>query len=292
MSTDSEKSEVRFPRRFTGWSGALPALLIAGSWFGQTAPNYTNLAWETLKSGIDNGDADHRKEALAACATMGPIPRGVQMARGLLLNDKSTSVRQSAADALGEMRSRDAVHDLEAALDDKAPEVFISAAKALWKLGDRDTALEIFEQILAGERKDGPSKMQAAIRDAKHKLKPEQLAFIAAGAVAGPAGPAVGAAKELVELRGGPSARAMVAQYLVDDTDPYALTLLEWALGDNNWQVRSAAAKALGERGNRSTIPKLVPLLSDDRHTVRYMAAASILRIAENGDVTRATLRE
>jgi HEAT repeat protein len=43
--------------------------------------------------------------------------------------------------------------------------------------------------------------------------------------------------------------------------------------------VRVAVAKALGERGNQDTIPKLVPLLSDDRHAVRYMAAASIIKL-------------
>jgi HEAT repeat protein len=260
--------------------------MLSGLVAGQPVFNSTNPAWETLASGFDSGDADHRKEAIAACSTLGAMPRAVQMVRAKLLNDKNTLVRQSAADALGNMGSRDAIPDLQVALDDKQPEVFISAAKALWKLGERSTAMEIFEQILAGERKDQPNKLQQAIRDAKHKLKPEQLALIGASVVAGPAGPAVGAAKEVLELRGGPSGRAAVAEYLAEDSEPYTLSLLEWALGDRNWQVRSEAAKALGERGNRNTVSKLQPLLSDGRHTVRYTAAASILRLEKKENRT------
>ena len=66
---------------------------------------------------------------------------------------------------------------------------------------------------------------------------------------------------------------------LAKDPDPYALVLLEWALGDENWGVRVAVAKALGECGNEGSIAKLRPLLNDDRHAVRYMAAASIIKL-------------
>jgi HEAT repeat protein len=79
----------------------------------------------------------------------------------------------------------------------------------------------------------------------------------------------------------GAAGRSIAAELLSKDTDPYALTLLEWAVGDGNWAVRLAVAKALGERGNESTIPKLRPLLSDNRHAVRYMAAASILKLSQ-----------
>jgi HEAT repeat protein len=44
--------------------------------------------------------------------------------------------------------------------------------------------------------------------------------------------------------------------------------------------VRVAVAKALGERGNIGTVPKLMPLLTDEHHGVRYMAAASIVRLS------------
>ena len=85
----------------------------------------------------------------------------------------------------------------------------------------------------------------------------------------------------------GTPGRAVAAEILGKDSDPYALTLLEWALADDSWAVRVAVSKALGERGNIGTIPKLMPLLSDEHHAVRYMAAASIVRLNLKGQ-TRA----
>ena len=82
--------------------------------------------------------------------------------------------------------------------------------------------------------------------------------------------------------------RALAAEVLGKDSDPYALTLLEWSLGDNNWAVRVAVCKALGERGNDATIAKLQPLLNDDHHAVRYMAAASVVKLSLKGPSTAA----
>src|SRR5579863_8132185 len=105
------------------------------------------------------------------------------------------------------------------------------------------------------------------------------------GVFLGPAALGINVAEEAAKDAGAPG-RTAAAAILGKDSDPYALTLLEWALADRSWVVRAAVAKALGERGNQDTIPKLLPLLSDDRHAVRYLAAASIvklsLRTAEN----------
>jgi HEAT repeat protein len=81
-----------------------------------------------------------------------------------------------------------------------------------------------------------------------------------------------------LQQKGAPG-RAAAAAYLAKDPDPYAVTLLEWALGDDNHLVRAEAAKALGERGNAESIGKLEPLLRDEHTIVRSMAAASIIRL-------------
>ena len=81
--------------------------------------------------------------------------------------------------------------------------------------------------------------------------------------------------------------RALATSYLAKDPDPYALTLLEWALQDNRAMVRAAAAKELGERGNQSSIDKLASLLKDSRTAVRNMAAASIIRLSANGEAPK-----
>jgi len=54
---------------------------------------------------------------------------------------------------------------------------------------------------------------------------------------------------------------------------------LEEALDDKSPMVRVAAAKALGGFSDRALTRKLEPLLIDKNEAVRYMAAASIVRI-------------
>lgn len=245
---------------------------------------YARVAWLTLNQGVDDKDTTHRKQAIEAVGTVGAMPEAVKLA-GKGLQDKEVLNRQAAAATLGQMGSQDAIPYLKNALEDK-PEVAFTAAKALWNLGDT-TGRTIFQEVLEGERPDGPTKMQKALKDSKKRLKPDQLAMMGVSEVSGMLGPAgIGvqavteAVKELKGVGGGIPGRAVAAEVLGKDTDPYALTLLEWALGDNNWAVRVAVCKALGDRGNGATIAKLQPLLNDDHHAVRYMAAASIVKLS------------
>lgn len=237
-------------------------------------------AWDTLKQGAADSDAAHRKTAIAAIGTIGPNSEAVQTVAASL-QDKDSGVRQTAANTLGEMGSPEAIPALKTALDDN-PEVSFTAAQALWKLGDQ-SGREIFQQVLEGERKDAPGKIHSAI---KKKLTPGQMALMGAegaGSLLGPGSIAITAIHEaLKDTKGdaGAPGRAEAAGILAKDQDPYALTLLEWALSDHNWAVRLAVAKDLGERGNQDTIPKLSPLLNDDRHAVRYMAAASMIKLS------------
>jgi HEAT repeat protein len=241
-------------------------------------------AWDALRKGIDDGDAQRRKTAISALGTIGPEPDAVNLiVRGL--QDKDTLVRQTAAATLGEMGAHDAIPHLKAALDDN-PEVSFTAAKALWDLGDTSSR-DIIQAVMAGERSDKPGKLHSAMREAKHKLRPGELAFMgvkeASGVLLGPASIGVEALHEAMKESKNDSAapgRAAAAAILGKDPDPYSLILLEWGLGDKNWAVRVAVAKALGERGNQQTIAKLSSLLSDDHHAVRYMAAASMLRLS------------
>jgi HEAT repeat protein len=234
--------------------------------------------------GVDDNDTAHRKQAIEATGTVGSTPEAVKLvAKGL--QDKDVLNRQTAASTLGQMGSQDAIPYLKNALEDK-PEVAFTAAQALWSLGDT-TGRTIFQEVLEGERPGGPTTMQKAMRNAKKRLRPEQLALKGVSETAGMLGPAgigVRAVEEaLKEVKGGSSGipgRAVAAEVLGKDSDPYALTLLEWALGDGNWAVRVSVCKALGERGNVGTITKLQPMLNDDHHAVRYMAAASMVKLS------------
>jgi HEAT repeat protein len=242
-----------------------------------------NLAWNTLNSGLLDSDPEHRKQALAAFATLGSLPQAVQSV-AKLLKDKDALVRQSAAATLGEMGSPEAIPFLKTAVDD-TPEVSFTAAKSLWELGDRDDARETFVEVMEGDRKDTPGKLRGAVREAKKKFRNGDIAVMGAKEAAGLFGPGSfgitaiqEAVKESKKDSGAPG-RTVVAGLLAKDTDPDSEALLEWAVGDESSAVRVAVAKALGDCGNRDTIPKLLPLLSDDRHAVRYMAGASIIRL-------------
>jgi HEAT repeat protein len=244
------------------------------------------LAWETLDKSLRDGDPEHRKEAIAAVGTIGNIAEARKRVEQAL-TDKGTEVRQTAAGTLAEMQARESVPALQAALDDN-PEVSFAAAKALWDLGD-DTGRWVIQQVLEGDLKDAPGRVQGAVRDAKKKLhKPSELAVMGAkeatGQFLGPASLGIKIAQQAMKDGGAPG-RVAAAGMLAKDSDPYALTLLEWALtdkSDKSGAVRAAIAKALGVRGNEQTIPKLVPSLSDDRNLVRVMSAASIIRLSVN----------
>jgi HEAT repeat protein len=263
---------------------ALPRLSFAPQVVSSSARLPETMAWEALNEGIADGDAEHRRQAIVAAGTIGSAPQAVQIVqRGL--EDKNALVRQTAAVTLGEMGARSAIPDLKKALDDD-PEVSFSAAKALWDLGD-PAGREIVQEVMEGERTDTPGKLKGALRDAKHKLRPAQLVMMgvkeASGALLGPASIGVVAAEEAVkETRkdAGAPGRVIAAGILAKDPGDYALTLLEWSLSDKSGAVRLAVAKALGERGNQETMPKLVIALSDDRRDVRYMAAASLVKLS------------
>ena len=244
-------------------------------------------AWEVLDKSLSGGSID-KEQALASLATIGsPDEHAVKSAVGAL-HDKDAQVRQYAALALGEMNSADAIPALQQALGD-TDEVAFAAAKSLVELGDK-SGEPMLIAVIAGDRKDTPGMLTNAVREAKTKLRhPEGLFLMGAedatGAMFGPASMAFPAVKDTAELRGkGTPGRAAAAAYLAKDPDPYAIPLLEWALGDDNHFVRLEAAKALGARGGQKSIPKLEYALNDAHNAVRDMAAVSILRIsARNG---------
>jgi len=245
-------------------------------------------AWQVLNDSLHSGDTDHRRQALAALATIdGGNMRAVKAAEEAL-RDKNSFVRQSAALALGAMKARDAVPALKEALDDSG-EVAFAAAKALTEIGD-PSGRDVLITVLAGDRRDvSPGLMTNAIRKGKAKLtNPSGLILMGAqdatGAMFGPASLVIPVVKDTIDLKGkGAPGRAAAAAYLARDPDPYAVSLLEWALNDDNQFVRLEAARGLGERGNLASISKLQPLLKDDHNVVRDMSAAAIICINDRG---------
>jgi HEAT repeat protein len=253
----------------------------------------TQEAWAQLDRGLKSGDFEHRRQALFALATIDGSNQDAVSRVEAALHDSDARVRQQAALALGEMKATSAIPALQAALDDHG-EVAFAAAKSLTQLGD-SSGRDMLIAVLAGDRKATPGMMTNAVREAQRRVKhPEGLMLMgaedAAGTMFGPAGMAITAISDAAHLRSkGSPARAAAAAYLAKDKDPYAVTLLEWALADDSRMVRIEAAKGVGLRGNAESIPKLQPLLKDDHNAVRCMAAASLIRLASNHGPATAT---
>jgi HEAT repeat protein len=261
----------------------LPGFLAVAILALRAQTDVNEAAWRTLDTAFHSGNLDHRRQALAA---IGTIPntndRAVKTAEEAL-QDKDAQVRVAAAEALGQMKAKQAAPALKAALDDRG-EVAFAAAKALVNMGD-PAGREMLVAVIAGDRKDSPGMLTNAVREARKKIHhPEGLLLMgtedAAGAMFGPASMGIVAVKDAFKLRG-VSGRAAAAAALAKDPEPYAVQLLEWALSDSNWEVRASAAKALGERGNADSVPKLQLGLADTRDAVRTLSAASIIRIEE-----------
>jgi HEAT repeat protein len=124
------------------------------------------------------------------------------------------------------------------------------------------------------------------MRDAKSTLHDRKaLVWMGAkegvGFLFGPLGYGLGLVEGLTKDSSAP-ARALSATLLAKDKDPKVLEELESALFDKSPLVRVAAVKALGGFPNRAILPKIQPLLDDKYDAVRYMAAASILRIEKS----------
>ena len=238
--------------------------------------------WQVLSSGATDHNARRRAEAIAALGTMVPTPRVLHLIEKAL-DDKDASIRQVAAMNLGQMHARRSIPKLRKALDDPAPEVSFAAAKALWSMGDR-SGREIFIRILSGEKSSSPGLIKGEVEATKKELEDKKkLAIIgateAASSLFGPAGFGIKILEEVTRDRSA-SARAMSAILLAHDTSLDGLRELQDALSDKNWIVRAAAAQALGTRRHRDQIQYLRPLLDDDKPAVRFMAAASILRLS------------
>jgi len=267
----------------------ISVLFLTGVMAAAPASDLPPAPWDILHHAVVDSNVSHRRQALNALGSMGASnAEAVRLVENALKNDKDSLVRQTAAAVLGEMKARQAVPALEEALDDKTGVAF-SAAKALVDIGEAAPARGLLTAVLAGERTDSPSITQKVLQNAKQRLEhPQQLALMgvneASGALLGPGAMGVVAAEEAIKMEDpfkdkGAVGRALAATYLAKDNDPYALTLLEWALVDSNWGVRAAAARGVGERGNAASIAKLEPLLNDNHNGVRTMAAAAIIRL-------------
>ena len=75
--------------------------------------------------------------------------------------------------------------------------------------------------------------------------------------------------------------RAAAAQKLVRDSDPATAQVLTRAAADEKWVVRAAVINAIAQRGDPKLLSAILPRLDDENETVRYTAAAAVLRLSK-----------
>jgi len=241
-------------------------------------------SWDILKEGLKDKNPDVRRQAVTATGSIGLTPEAIKLVEDSLRDDDPL-VRQTAAAELGDMKSKQSIPALKAALDDEG-EVAFAAAKSLWDLGDRSSSLSFIEDVAAGQQKTSQGMVSGAIRDAKQKAHdPKALALMgfreASGAVLGPFNMGLVAAEQAMK-DGTASARVLSISLLAKECDSVTLQLIEKAcVNDKNWAVKAGAAKALGQCGNPEAIPTLERNLSDSHPAVKFMSAGAILRLSE-----------
>jgi HEAT repeat protein len=239
--------------------------------------------WTILKQGLVDGSTDHRRQAILAAGSIGATPEALKFIEEGL-RDKETIVRQTSATVLGQLKAPESIPYLKQALSDNS-EVSFSAAKALAEMDDPDGRSFLIE-VLTRERKDKPGFIQQSLKSAKKELTPAELALMGAkeatGVLLGPAAIGIVVAEKVIKggKSDGVSGRTIAVAELGAHPDDRTRRLLEWALTDSDTSVRAAAARELGRCGNGDTIPNLQIAMNDEHAAVRYMAAASVIRLS------------
>ena len=232
-------------------------------------------AWEILQSGAAADKPADRAAAVHATGLIRNDPQARKMAE-TAIKDEAAEVRTAAAAALGEMRARQSIPQLQVATEDKDPAVALAAAHALLLLND-DAGYEVYYEVLTGERKTG----KGLLAQASEYKDPKKLAEVGFHEALGfiPFGSLGWSALKMVRKGDTSPARAAAATVLAKDRDPKTTEALVNAVGDKNWIIRAAALEALAVRGSPSVLGTVELYLSDEEGGVKYTAAATALRL-------------
>ena len=234
----------------------------------------TTKAWQVIKNGLAEKDADHRAQAVQALGLLPGDARAQALAADTL-KDPEPRVRAAAASALGQMKARSAAPALRNLLQDKSGEVVIAAADALVQFGD-PAGFELDYEILMRQRKSGGSLMEQE-KEMLHNPKELEKMGFDQGIGFIPYGSMALTGFRMVTKDSTTPVRAKAARALGKDPDPKSAQALVESLQDEKWLVRTAAAAGIAERNDPSLLPKVVPSLDDKTEIVRYTAAAAVL---------------
>jgi HEAT repeat protein len=257
----------------------LALVIIAGAYESTGAPvaDDVSRAWTILEQGAANTNASTRAKAVEALGLLVKDNRSRQLAEPKLRDD-APAVRAAAATAIGQIGLTTSAPALKEALRDNEADVVFAATAALLHLGDAD-AYRVYYAVLTGERKTGQPLLDSQLKmlkdpNALARIGFEQgIGFIPFGGIG------LQVFKSFRQDNVSP-VRAAAAQRLAADPDPATGRALATATTDEKWLVRASAISALATRGDRSLVPAVVARLADENETVRFNAAAAVVRLA------------
>ncbi len=264
---------------------AVPWLLpiFAGLPLAAAQPPATAQAWNLLHTGASDSKPEVRQQAAAALGSMTGIGEAIGLLEKLLSQDEEADVRQTAAAGLGAMKARSALPYLKDAIDDPDLGVSYAAVRSLWDMGDL-SGRQNLEAILSKHRGTSTGGLHKQIEAAKRKIhSPAALARItldnASGAILGPLAIGYGPAKSLMNDSGATS-RAFAADLLSRHCNDESRQVLEERMAaEGNLGVKTAIARALAQCGDKQSLPLLEAYMADSRDALKFMAAASVIRL-------------
>lgn len=261
--------------------GRVVALLAAGSCLAAGAADKVSLkqqAWELLRTGVIDDNTDHRAAAVGVLSLLPSEPEARRMARKALLDEKP-EVRAAAASSLGELRDARSIPKLREALDDKDLPVVLAASHALIAMKDQ-RGYEVYYAILSGQRKGNHGLLAGQMETLKDPKKMAELGF-RQGMGFVPFGSLGYRAIMMLMKDDAFPVRAAAARVLAEDPDPESDdVLVEAATADKNVVVRMAALEAIARRNRPALIQKIAPAMEDNDDSVKYTAAAAVLRLS------------
>ncbi len=274
------------PKHRTTWINALSAvlsiavtvlaaLLIAPQLIAQSQADQ---AWKVLRAGVSSDSAEIRIKAIRAMDLLGRNPEGEKIAISAL-KDKSVDVQVAAVITLGSIGSAAAPPEIRKIVPQSGAELVFAAANALHKLND-PAAYEIYYAALTKEKKSGEGLVESQMKLLKNPKALAQVGFEQGIGFIPFAGVGYGAFKMVTKDDESPL-RAAAALKLATDKDPKRGAALAKAAADEKWMVRAAAIAAIGMRGDPGLLQAVKPRLEDKNDTVRFNAAACVIRLSK-----------
>ncbi len=204
---------------------------------------------EVLLEWSGNCDDSEEERLTAALEQLGFVDRRIGQ-----LQSRSWWTRATAAEALGSSGSYRATQPLTDALEDESPEVRLRAATALSELG-------------------GSAALRPLIRILD---EPNRWSTIRVANILEQRGPSI--VQEVIEAypQLGPTGKAAILDILADLDVREAAPWIRDQLADEDPNVRSRAAHALGQLGDFQSGPRLLDMLYHPEWPVRAMAAKAL----------------